>query len=128
MASLDHIILKVNDLEASVEFYTSVMGFQNAGTDGPFTVIRTGADFQIQLAPWGTEGFEHYAFSVSRTEFDSIFTKVKESGLDYGPTFDSVGSNTGPGVESGAKGPAPTVYFNDPNRHLIEIRTYEDDG
>jgi catechol 2,3-dioxygenase-like lactoylglutathione lyase family enzyme len=126
VANLDHIILKVNNLKASVDFYTSIMGFENAGTDGPFTVIRTGVDFQMQLAPWGTEGFEHYAFSVTRSEFDSIFARVKDSGLDYGPTFDSVGTNTGPGTESGAKGEAPTVYFNDPNKHLIEIRTYGD--
>lgn len=127
MADLDHIILKVNDMNESVGFYTTIMGFENAGTDGPFTVIRVGAKFQMQLAPWGTEGFEHYAFSVSKTEFDDIFTRVKTAGLDYGPTFDSVGTNTGPGKESGAKGEAPTIYFNDPNKHLIEIRTYEDD-
>ena len=24
-----------------------------------------------------------------------------------------------------ARGMAPTLYFNDPNRHLLEIRTYE---
>ena len=40
MATLDHIILKVNDLAASVAFYTEVLGFVLAGTDGPFTVIR----------------------------------------------------------------------------------------
>jgi hypothetical protein len=28
------------------------------------------------------------------------------------------------GEEAGARGPAPTLYFNDPNKHLIEIRTY----
>ena len=128
MADLDHIILKVNDLEASVAFYTSIMGFQNAGTDGPFTVIRTGPAFQMQLAAWGTEGFEHYAFSVSSSEFDSICDNVKSSGIDYGPTFDSVGSNTGPGNESGARGSAPTLYFSDPNNHLIEIRTYDGDN
>jgi hypothetical protein len=33
--------------------------------------------------------------------------------------------NTGPGEESGARGLAPTLYFNDPNNHLLEIRTYE---
>ena len=123
MAQLDHIILKVNDLEASVDFYTKIMGFTNAGVDGPFTVIRTAEDFQLQLAPWGTRGFEHYAFSVSKREFDEIFMRVKEAAIDYGPTFDSVGSNTGPGVEAGALGDAPTVYFNDPSNHLIEIRT-----
>src|SRR5450755_2428429 len=51
LMTLDHIIVKVNDLEASVAFYTSVLGFIAEGTDGPFTVLRVGADFQIQLAP-----------------------------------------------------------------------------
>ena len=41
MAGLDHIILKVNELDKSVAFYTEVIGFENAGIDGPFTVIRT---------------------------------------------------------------------------------------
>jgi hypothetical protein len=30
----------------------------------------------------------------------------------------------GPGIESGARGDAPSVYVFDPNRHLIEIRHY----
>ena len=58
MATLDHIILKVNDLEDSIAFYTDVMGFENAGEDGPFTVIRVNESFQIQLAPWNTKGQE----------------------------------------------------------------------
>ena len=125
MAELDHIILKVNDLDASIAFYTEVMGFENRGQDGPFTVIRTGPRFQLQLAPWGTPGFEHYAFSVTQREFEGIFERIRGAGIDYGPTFDSVGSNTGPGAESGAMGEAPTLYFNDPNNHLVEIRTYD---
>lgn len=84
MATLDHFILKVNDLEASVAFYAGVLGFASEGTDGPFTVLRVNPEFQIQLAPWGT----------------------------------------GPGQESGARGLAPTLYFNDPNKHLLEIRSY----
>jgi hypothetical protein len=31
----------------------------------------------------------------------------------------------GPGEESGARGLATTPYYNDPNKHLLEIRTYE---
>ena len=125
MATLDHIILKVNDLAASVRFYAEVLGFSVEGTDGPFTVLRVGLDSQLQLAPWGTPGFEHYAFAVSKAEFEAIFTRVKAAGIEYGPTFDSVGTNTEPGEEAGARGLAPTLYFNDPNRHLLEIRTYE---
>ena len=125
MAIIDHIILKVNDLEASVAFYTGVLGFAAEGVDGPFTVLRVGPDCQIQLAPWGTAGREHYAFAVSRLEFEGIFDRIKHAGIAYGPTFDSVGVNSGSGYESGARGHAPTVYFNDPNEHLLEIRSYE---
>ena len=73
----------------------------------------------------GTEGSEHYAFAVSGADFDKIFSRIRAAGIAYGPTFDSVGANTEPGNESGAQGFAPTVYFNDPNKHLLEIRSYE---
>jgi len=125
MATFDHTILKVNDLHASVEFYTSVLGFGAEGMDGPFALVRVSPDCQLQLAPWGTAGLEHYAFAVSRTEFDQIFGRIKAAGIPYGPTFDSVGANTGPGEELGARGRAPTLYFNDPNKHLLEIRSYD---
>ena len=125
MASLDHLILKVNDLKASVAFYTRILGFTLEGTDGPFTVLRVGADCLLQLAAWGTQGSEHYAFEVSNAEFREIVGRIKEQGIAHGPSFDSVGANTGPGEETGARGRAPTLYFNDPNNHLLEIRTYE---
>jgi catechol 2,3-dioxygenase-like lactoylglutathione lyase family enzyme len=125
MAALDHIILKVNDIKASVAFYTGVLGFTEEGTDGPFTVLRVGPDFVIQLAPWGTPGFEHYAFAVSKVDFEGIYGRIKAADIAHGPAFDAVGVNTGPGQESGARGVAPTLYFNDPNKHLLEIRTYE---
>ncbi len=125
VATLDHVILKVNDLAESVAFYSTILGFVNEGADGPFTVLRVGPDFVLQLAPYGTKGMEHYAFSVTRPEFDAIIDRLKSAGIGYGPSFDKVGTNTGPGEESGARGRAPTLYFNDPNRHLLEIRTYE---
>ena len=124
MASLDHLILKVNDLAESLRFYVEVLGFTDAGRDGPFTVVRAGPACQLQLAPWGTPGFEHYAFAVTPAEFDAIFARIRAAGLAYGPSFHAVGTNTGPGSEVGACGAGPTLYVNDPNQHLIEIRCY----
>lgn len=115
MATFDHISVRVNDLNASVRFYTAVLGFAAAGTEGPFTLITVGRDCQLQLAPAGTTGGEHYAFAVTRTEFEQTFARLKAARIAFGPTFDSVGTNTGPGEESGARGVAPTLYFNDPN-------------
>jgi len=125
MAAIDHLILKVNDVTSSVEFYVNVLGFRAEGEDGPFTVIRVSEDFTLQLAPWGTSGNEHLAFAMSRQAFDDALARLKEKGIPYGDSFHTVGNNLGPGIESGAKGPAPTLYMNDPNNHLIEIRTYD---
>lgn len=125
MATLDHIIVNVNDLEANITFYTQIMGFALKGKDGPFTVIQVNDDFQMLLCRRPTGGGEHYAFAMSRAEFDQVRQRIQSAGMAYGPSFDSVGSNAGIGNESGARGLAPTLYFNDPNRHLLEIRTYE---
>jgi len=125
MIQIDHLILNVNDVGSSVDFYVNVLGFKLEGQDGPFTVIRVNDDFTLQLAPWGTAGNEHLAFALSREEFERVFALLKERGIPYGDSFHSVGNNLGPGNESGARGSGPTVYMNDPNNHLIEIRTYD---
>jgi catechol 2,3-dioxygenase-like lactoylglutathione lyase family enzyme len=126
MATIDHIIVNVNDLQASVAFYTQILGFRLAGTDGPFTLIQVSRDFQLLLCPHPTDGFEHYAFAMSRDEFDAVMERIKAAGVPHGPSFNTVGSNAGIGEERGARGMAPTLYFSDPNKHLLEIRTYED--
>src|SRR5207237_4077662 len=103
MATIDHLILNVNDIDASVDFYVNVLGFKNEGQDGPFTVIRVSEDFTLQMAPWSTKGNEHYAFALPRVDFDRVFALIKEKGIRYGDSFHSVGNNSGPGREAGAK-------------------------
>lgn len=124
MAQLDHLILNVNDVDASVAFYTQTMGFSDDGVDGPFRVIRVTPDLTFLLAPWGTQGGTHLAFAMSSEEFEEVFARVRAEGLRYGDAFDSVGNQKGPGDESGARGPGKAVYVFDPNEHLIEIRHY----
>ena len=125
MSIIDHLILNVNDVASSVDFYVNVLGFQLEGEDGPFMVIRVDQNFILLLGPWGTKGGEHLAFAMRREEFEKTFARVKEKGVPYGDSFHSVGNKLGPGNENGARGAGPTVYMNDPNNHLIEIRTYE---
>jgi catechol 2,3-dioxygenase-like lactoylglutathione lyase family enzyme len=123
--ALDHMILTVNDLEASVAFYRDILGFEHQGQDGPFTVLRVSGDLILQLAPWGTPGGHHLAFAMSGADFDHTFERVRSVGLEFGDSFDTVGNMLGPGHENGARGGGPTVYFFDPNGHLIEIRHYD---
>ena len=124
MAILDHLILNVNDVEASVTFYTELMGFGNDGVDGPFRVVRVSPDTTIQLAPWGTEGGQHLAFALAPDEFEATFGRIRDAGVPYGDSFHDVGNMQGPGDELGARGGGPTVYLFDPSQHLIEIRHY----
>jgi catechol 2,3-dioxygenase-like lactoylglutathione lyase family enzyme len=122
---LDHLILHVNDVERTVQFYADILGFTNEGKSGPFTVVRVTPDFTIQLAPWGTQGGEHLAFAMSHAEFTEIFRRVRDAKLAFGDSFHSVGNLQGPGIEAGARGLGASLYFFDPNKHLVEIRHYE---
>ena len=119
------MILSVNDLEASIAFYTDVLEFGCVGEDGPFTVVRVTPDFTLLLAPWGSPGGEHLAFSMPKAEFDATFSRVRAAGVAYGDSFHDVGNMLGPALENGARGVAPSLYFFDPSKHLIEIRHYD---
>ena len=122
---LDHLILAVNDLDATVRFFTDVLGLGCEGTSDPFTVIRVSAGLTLQLAPWGTTGGQHLAFAMPRAEFDATFSRIRAAGIPYGDSFHDVGNMRGPGREDGARGRAASLYVFDPNQHLIEIRHYE---
>jgi catechol 2,3-dioxygenase-like lactoylglutathione lyase family enzyme len=121
---LDHMILPVAELQPSIDFYTSILGCTYEGETEPFSVIRVTPDFTLQLAPWGTEGGWHLAFALPRAEFDAAFDRVKAAAIPYGDSFHAVGNMQGPGMEPGSRGDGESVYFFDPNQHLIEIRHY----
>ena len=123
--TLDHLILSVNDIGSSVDFYTKILGFDYEGDRDRFSIIRVNPGFILQLAPWQTSGGEHLAFEMPRPEFDTVFDRVRAEGLEYGDSFHSVGNMRGPGTEPGARGPGDVVYFFDPSQHLIEIRCSE---
>lgn len=124
-ATLDHLILHVNDQAESIHFYSTVLGLEYEGDRPPFSVIRVGPDTTLQLAPWGTKGGEHLALAMDRDDFDAAFRRIREAGVPYGDSFHTVGNMQGPGDEAGARGPGKALYCFDPSKHLIEIRCYD---
>lgn len=125
MPVLDHIIVSVNDREASVRFYTEILGLEDEGARGPFSQLRLNPDCAILLAPFGTEGNGHYAFAFTKAEFESAFERIRKAGLDYGDSFDNAANGKGPGIADGAHGETQSLYLLDPNRHLIELLYYQ---
>jgi catechol 2,3-dioxygenase-like lactoylglutathione lyase family enzyme len=123
---LDHVILPVGDLARSAAFYAEILGLALEPESERFALLRVTPTFGIQLAAWGTSGGQHLAFGMSQHEFEAAFARIVAAGIPYGGSFDTVGSMTEPGDETGARGIGKSLYFFDPDRHLIEIRHYDE--
>jgi len=116
---LNHTIVKVHNKEASAKFLTEILGLPDATGFGPFQVV--GMDNGVSLDFYETDGeigWQHYAFLITEAEFDAIFTRIRERGIDY--WADPGQSRQGEiNHNDGGRG----VYFEDPNGHLLEIIT-----
>jgi catechol 2,3-dioxygenase-like lactoylglutathione lyase family enzyme len=79
-------------------------------------------DNEVTLDFLDAEGMEiqmqHYAFLVSDAEFDAIFGRIQQRGLDY---WADPGRSQKDRINHhfGGRG----VYFQDPSGHLLEIIT-----
>jgi catechol 2,3-dioxygenase-like lactoylglutathione lyase family enzyme len=122
---LDHVIVPVNDRARSVAFYTGIIGLAHEGESEPFSTVRVTPGLVLLIAQWGTAGGEHLAFAMTQPEFDATFARIEAAGIPYGDAFDTVGNMRGPASEEGSRGMGQALYVFDPDRHLIEIRYYE---
>jgi catechol 2,3-dioxygenase-like lactoylglutathione lyase family enzyme len=118
---LNHTIVWCRDRERSANFFTEVFGRPRAVPFGPFLVVEldngVSMDFH-SVDPSFEITSQHYAFIVGDDEWDEIFARVVERGLDYwaDPGKRQVGQIN---HHDGGKG----VYFDDPDGHFLEIIT-----
>jgi catechol 2,3-dioxygenase-like lactoylglutathione lyase family enzyme len=119
--ALDHIILPVADAEKSVRFYYEVLGFKYE----PVALVRVSPTTVLQLIQRAPETSQHLAFSMSRMEFEQAFARLKATRIPFGNNFDTIGTMSGPGKSHGSKKNGDSVYFKDPDNHMLEIICYE---
>lgn len=62
----------------------------------------------------------HYAFKVSEAQFDAIFRRIQDEGLPYGSEPHSRDNR-----KINRRGGGRSVYFRDPNGHILELLTAE---
>ena len=120
--TLDHIIVTVDDIPATIKFYTEVLGFKNEGHVAHFEAVRINEGLTFDFVE-GKAKFEHFAFEMDRETFDDTFQRIKESGIPYGGEPRS-SDKKAPGRSLGARGRADSIYFSDPSNHSLEIRCY----
>ena len=116
---LNHTIVQVSDKHASARFYADILGLDEPSTYGPFVEVKTSNQVSLDFADdHGEPHPQHYAFLVGEQEFDEIYGRIRERGLDYwADPFHRVPGEINHG--DGGRG----VYWDDPDGHVLEIIT-----
>ena len=117
---LNHTIVNVRSKKESAKFFTELFGLPPATPlFGHFLSVEVanGVTLDFCDADYDPEP-QHYAFLVSEKEFDAIFGRIKERGIDYwaDPAKKQKGAIN---HHDGGRG----VYFEEPSKHLLEIIT-----
>lgn len=129
--SLDHLVLVVDDVERSVQWYRDHLGLDaerldqwRAGT-APFVSLRVDPSTVLDLVQrdpvkHGTStgvqpsvNVDHTAFVTDRAGFDA-FCERHRGNIEMGPRS-----------LFGARGMGDGVYVRDPDGHRVEVRTYD---
>ena len=126
---MDHIVLRVKDVELSLSFYSQLLGLpterveQWRAGDIRFPSVRLNDDTIIDLfasdqAPIGRDGArnqDHYCMVIEETDMEELKTKFEALG---------VGIQAGPGKRWGSRGDGISLYIYDPDDNVVELRHY----
>ena len=117
--SFNHTIVSARDKRESAYFFTTLFGLADPVEAGPFLAVALDHHASLDFAEPGTDVLpQHYAFLVSEKEFDDIYGRIKERGLEHWPDPHQSESGT-INHNDGGRG----VYFLDPSGHFLEILT-----
>ena len=116
---LNHTIIYSNDKVKSAGFLTHILGRPAPKTAGHFLVVELDNGVSLDfMEKEGTVAHQHYAFQIEDADFDAVFGRIKEAGIDY--WADPARSQPGEiNHRNGGRG----VYFPDPDGHLLEVLT-----
>ncbi|RUS82593.1 hypothetical protein EGW08_009667 [Elysia chlorotica] len=123
IAGLDHLVLTVQDLDKTVEFYTKVLGMEATTFRGGRKALNFGEQ-KINLHEKGNE-FNPKAEVPTPGSADLCF--ITPTGLDDVQEHlhkCNVPVIEGPVERTGAVGGIRSVYIRDPDGNLIEISNY----
>ncbi len=116
---LNHTIVWCRDKQRSAAFLTEILGRPKPTRFGPFLIVEV--DNGVSLDFHETDGEiapQHYAFLIGEDDFEKIYGRIRERGLDH--WADPAQSEPGTiNRHDGGRG----VYFEDPDGHLLEVIT-----
>ena len=122
---LDHLVLTVTDIDASIAFYTRVLGMREATFGDGRRALRFGRS-KINLHLAGQE-FEPKAARPTPGSADLCLVGPNPADQVAADLADlGVPIEAGPVTRTGALGEMTSLYIRDPDGNLIEISHYAD--
>jgi len=126
--SLDHLVLMVRDLEASLGFYHGLLGLPvenlEAHREGksPFVSVRIGAslldlfpDSSYDAEAHAGGGLLHFCVTVDG-DIGAVVAELSAAGVSF--------VDDEPAQRLGARGVGPSVYARDPDGYIVEIKAH----
>jgi catechol 2,3-dioxygenase-like lactoylglutathione lyase family enzyme len=116
----NHTIVHSRSKEASARFLAEILGLPEPKPFGPFLMVDLENEASLDFIDAGDFEFQtqHYAFLIDESDFDVIFRRIRQRGLDY--WADPFQRKPGEiNRNEGGRG----FYFVDPDGHLLEVLT-----
>ena len=129
ITEMDHIVLRCEDVERSLSFYTDVLGLKaerleqwRAG-EVRFPSARLNADTIIDffgsdqgpISRDGARNQDHFCMVIEPTDMDELKAKFEALGVEI---------QAGPGKRWGSHGDGISLYIYDPEDNVVELRHY----
>lgn len=128
MLSLDHLVLTVSDIDATVDFYVNALGMERQDfpvADGSTRVALSMDHQKINLHQAGAE-FDPKAHRPCPGSADLCFVSDRNMEVWVKHLAEQgIKIIEGPVPRTGAKGPMTSVYVRDPDLNLIELSKYD---
>jgi catechol 2,3-dioxygenase-like lactoylglutathione lyase family enzyme len=123
ISRLDHLVLTVSDLDATIDFYTRALGMEAVTFGAGRRALAFGAS-KINLHEAGRE-FEPKAELPTPGSGDLCFIVDEPIAVVMARlSKDGVAFEEGPVERTGATGPIISCYLRDPDGNLIELSNY----
>ena len=130
ITEMDHIVLRVKDVEESLRFYTETLGLGSERVEqwragevrfpsarlNDDTIIDLFGTEQQPISKDGIRNQDHFCMVIEPTDMDELKAKFEAMG---------VGIQAGPGNRWGSHGNGISLYIYDPDDNVVELRHYE---